>query len=117
MSLLALAAVGGSLIVAGADLALSKRLRESRLDSLVVTLLTGVVCVRINVAAGLLMGFLAEWTRRLRPSRAGVERRWLLAGGSEGRGSNSGRLDYSKRCSIPPPLFAAHRVLRATGPA
>jgi len=64
MRLLPLAAVGALLVVAGADLAMSKRLRRARTDYLVVILLTGLACVAINVAAGLLLGLLAELIRR-----------------------------------------------------
>jgi len=71
MSLLPLAAVGALLVVAGADLTFSKRLRQTRTGHLVVVLLTGRACVAINVAAGLLVGLLAELIRWLiSPSRS-----------------------------------------------
>jgi len=64
MSLLPLAAVGALLVIAGADLTFSRRLHQARPDCLVVILLTGIACVAINVAAGLLLGLLAELIRR-----------------------------------------------------
>ena len=87
LELLPLAAVGSLLLIAGADLALTRRLRRASPDRLVVIVLTGVVCVVFNVALGLLAGFALEGPacaggapacRRLTVSRA-----WP---GSDGRG-------------------------------
>lgn len=65
LALLPMAAVGALLLVAGVDLARSRRLREVAPDGLAVILCTGVVCVVLNVAGGLLIGLLAEGLRRL----------------------------------------------------
>lgn len=65
LELLPLAAVGSLLLIAGADLALTRRLRRASPDRLVVIVLTGVVCVVFNVALGLLAGFALEGLRVL----------------------------------------------------
>ncbi|MCB1802516.1 MAG: putative sulfate/molybdate transporter [Gammaproteobacteria bacterium] len=68
LTLLPLAAVGALLLMAGFDLAISKRLRQSSPDRLLVIVVTGIACVLVNVAFGLLVGLLAETLRaRLRP--------------------------------------------------
>jgi MFS superfamily sulfate permease-like transporter len=69
MNILPLAAVGALLVVAGTDLAFSKPPREARAGSLVIILLTGITCVAINVAVGLLVGLLAELLRWLAAPR------------------------------------------------
>jgi MFS superfamily sulfate permease-like transporter len=63
MSLLPLAAVGSLLVVAGADMAISRRLLDARTDCLVVILATGLTCVAAGVAAGLIVGLAIEWLR------------------------------------------------------
>jgi MFS superfamily sulfate permease-like transporter len=63
LSLLPLAAVGALLVLAGADLALNKQLRQARPDCLFVIALTGLICVTVNVAVGLLAGLLVESVR------------------------------------------------------
>lgn len=63
MSLLPLAAVGSLLVVAGADMAISRRLLDARTDCLVVILATGLTCVAAGVAAGLIAGLAIEWLR------------------------------------------------------
>jgi SulP family sulfate permease len=65
LSILPLAAVGSLLVVAGAELALSKRLLEARADCLIVILATGLGCVVMNVAVGLIAGLFLEWLRAL----------------------------------------------------
>ena len=64
-TVLPLAAIGALLIPAGIDLALSRRLRHSAPDQLLVIVLTGVSCVLLNVALGLLVGLLLEGLRTL----------------------------------------------------
>jgi len=63
LGLLPMAAVGALLLVAGIDLALSKRLRRASPDRLVVIGLIGLTCVVTNVAVGALAGFLFEALR------------------------------------------------------
>ncbi|MCP3866760.1 MAG: sulfate transporter [Gammaproteobacteria bacterium] len=73
VSLLPLAAICALLVIAGADLAFGKHLLEVRHDRLAVILLTGISCAVLNVAAGLLIGLLTEWIRRvLAPERSQV---------------------------------------------
>lgn len=71
LELLPLAAVGSLLLIAGADLALTKRLRRAAPDQLVVIVLTGVACVALNIALGLLAGFVLEGLRALVARRRG----------------------------------------------
>jgi SulP family sulfate permease len=63
LAVLPLAAVGALLVIAGTDLAYNKRLRRSRPDGLVVIFLTGLTCVIVNVAAGLVTGIFLELAR------------------------------------------------------
>jgi MFS superfamily sulfate permease-like transporter len=63
LSLLPMAAVGALLVIAGTDVAHNKRLRRTRPDGLVVILLTGLTCVIVNVAAGLVVGIFLELAR------------------------------------------------------
>ena len=63
--LLPTAAIGALLIPAGIDLAISKRLRKAQPDGLVVILLTGLACVTVHVAFGLLLGLALEGLRIL----------------------------------------------------
>lgn len=77
LSLLPLAAVGALLAYAGGEFALSKRLFDGRPSCLAVILLTAGVCIGVNVAAGLLVGLIAEWLR------GWLLRRWFAA--KEGR--------------------------------
>ncbi len=63
--LLPTAAIGALLIPAGIDLAISKRLRKAQPDGLVVILLTGLACVTVHVAFGLLLGLALEGLRTL----------------------------------------------------
>jgi MFS superfamily sulfate permease-like transporter len=69
LGVLPLAAVGALLVVAGGELALSKRLFDAGQDSLAVILLTGVIAVTVNIATGFVVGILAEILRR----------RWVMA--------------------------------------
>lgn len=79
LSIIPVAAVGALLIVAGGELALSKRLFDGRLSCLVVILVTGAVCLFINVAVGLILGIIAEFARAaivrrlFRDGRAGAQ--------------------------------------------
>lgn len=63
---LPMAAVGALLVVAGVDLAITRRLRRASPDRLLVITLTGLACVAGNVALGLLVGILLEWLRARR---------------------------------------------------
>jgi len=65
LTLLPMAAVGALLIPAGMDLAASKRLRHTSTDRLAVIVITGVSCLLLNVALGLLVGLLLEAVRLL----------------------------------------------------
>jgi SulP family sulfate permease len=64
LGILPMAAVGALLVVAGGELALSRRLLDARPDTLAVIVLTGVVAVAVNIAVGFLVGVLAEILRR-----------------------------------------------------
>jgi Molybdate transporter of MFS superfamily len=64
LSVLPMAAVGALLVVAGGELAISKRLFDASQDSLAVIVLTGVIAVTINIATGFVVGILAEILRR-----------------------------------------------------
>lgn len=63
LALVPLAAVGALLVLAGGELAISKRLFDSRPDCLVVILATGLMCVTVNVAVGLVAGLALEGLR------------------------------------------------------
>ena len=63
LGLLPLAAVGALLVIAGVDLAVSKRLFDRRPDHLAVILVTAAAGVGVNVAAGLIAGAAAELVR------------------------------------------------------
>jgi len=65
LALLPMAAVGALLLIAGVDLARTRRLREATPGGLAVILGTAVACVAMNVAAGLLVGLAGEGLRRL----------------------------------------------------
>jgi xanthine/uracil/vitamin C permease (AzgA family) len=69
LGVLPLAAVGALLVVAGGELAVSKRLFDARQDALPVILLTGVIALAVNIATGFVVGILAEILRR----------RWVMA--------------------------------------
>jgi SulP family sulfate permease len=71
LALMPLAAVGALLIPAGVDLAVSKRLRTASSDRLAVIVVTGLACVVVNVAVGLLVGLAAEGLRVLVKRRGG----------------------------------------------
>ena len=55
----------GALLFAGADMALSKALRQASDDRPAVILLTGLACAVFNVAIGLIAGLVPEFTRPL----------------------------------------------------
>lgn len=71
LGLIPLAAVGALLIPAGVDLAVSRRLRTASSDRLAVIVVTGIACVVLNVAFGLLVGLVAEGLRVLFKRRGG----------------------------------------------
>lgn len=76
LALVPMAAIGSLLLIAGVDLAFTKRLRQAGTKSLVVIALTGLVCVVANVVIGLLAGVVFDWMRRVharrdRPHRSG----------------------------------------------
>ncbi len=64
LELLPLPAVGALLAVAGIHLALSRKLLHTEGRRLAVILTTALGCVLFNVAAGLVIGLLAEFLRR-----------------------------------------------------
>ncbi|MEW8506819.1 MAG: putative sulfate/molybdate transporter [Candidatus Thiodiazotropha sp.] len=61
--LIPLAAVGALLVYAGIDLAKSKELTQGSWDAITVIVITGLVCLLLNVALGLLAGIAAEYLR------------------------------------------------------
>ena len=65
LALLPVAAVGALLIPAGMDLVASKRLQRTSPDRLLVVLGTGLSCVLLNFALGLVVGLLLEAIRTL----------------------------------------------------
>ena len=69
LGVLPMAAVGALLVIAGGELAFSKRLFDARPGSLAVIVLTGVIAVTVNIATGFIAGILAEILRR----------RWVMA--------------------------------------
>ena len=64
LGILPMAAVGALLIVAGGELAISKRLFDAGQDTLAVIVLTGAIAVTVNIATGFVVGILAEILRR-----------------------------------------------------
>jgi MFS superfamily sulfate permease-like transporter len=60
LSLIPIAALGALLIYAGLQLASSKSLFESSSGELLVIVITGIVCVLINVAVGLIVGLVMD---------------------------------------------------------
>lgn len=63
LGLLPLAAVGALLVIAGGEMAVSKRLFDGKPDCLAVILVTGATCVLVNVAVGVIVGLAAEFVR------------------------------------------------------
>jgi len=63
LGILPLAAVGALLVIAGGEMAADKRLFDGKPDCLAVILLTGVTCVLVNVAVGVIVGLAAEYLR------------------------------------------------------
>ena len=63
LALLPMAAIGAMLLVAGADLAVTRSLRQASRDRLLVIAATGISCVLTNVAIGLLLGVILEALR------------------------------------------------------
>ncbi|MEW7996810.1 MAG: sulfate transporter [gamma proteobacterium symbiont of Clathrolucina costata] len=59
--LIPLAAVGALLVFAGLDLAMSKELTQGSRENLPVIVVTGLVCLLLNVALGLLVGIAIEY--------------------------------------------------------
>ncbi|MBT2971283.1 MAG: putative sulfate/molybdate transporter [Candidatus Thiodiazotropha sp. (ex Ctena orbiculata)] len=62
--LIPLAAVGALLVYAGLDLAKSRELTQGSWEEMAVIIITGLVCLLLNVALGLLVGIVAEYLRR-----------------------------------------------------
>ncbi|MEW8510251.1 MAG: putative sulfate/molybdate transporter [Candidatus Thiodiazotropha sp.] len=62
--LIPLAAVGALLVYAGIDLAKSRVLTRGSREEMAVIITTGLVCLLLNVALGLLVGIVAEYLRR-----------------------------------------------------
>ncbi|PUB78593.1 MAG: sulfate transporter [gamma proteobacterium symbiont of Ctena orbiculata] len=62
--LIPLAAVGALLVYAGIDLAKSRELTRGSREEMAVIITTGLVCLLLNVALGLLVGIVAEYLRR-----------------------------------------------------
>lgn len=72
LALLPMAAVGALLLVAGLDLAVHRQIHRAQRDHLALIVATGISCVLVNVAFGLLVGLLLEWLRvRLGMDQAG----------------------------------------------
>ncbi|MEW8027255.1 MAG: putative sulfate/molybdate transporter [Candidatus Thiodiazotropha sp.] len=61
LMLIPLAAVGALLVFAGLDLAMSKELMQGPRENLPVIVVTGLVCLLLNVALGLLVGIAIEY--------------------------------------------------------
>ncbi|MES9814368.1 MAG: putative sulfate/molybdate transporter [Candidatus Thiodiazotropha sp.] len=68
--LIPLAAVGALLVFAGLDLAMSKELTRGSRENLPVIVITGLVCLLLNVALGLLVGIAIEYLRRRNREKA-----------------------------------------------
>ncbi|MEW8016481.1 MAG: putative sulfate/molybdate transporter [Candidatus Thiodiazotropha endolucinida] len=68
--LIPLAAVGALLVFAGLDLAMSKELTQGSRENLPVIVITGLVCLLLNVALGLLVGIAIEYLRRRNGEKA-----------------------------------------------
>jgi len=63
LSVLPLSALGAMLLVAGAEMALGKRVMDARPACRVIIITTGIACVALNVAAGLVIGLALEAVR------------------------------------------------------
>jgi len=63
LAVLPLSALGAMLAVAGAEMALGKRVFDARPSCRVVIIATGIACVAFNVAAGLVIGLILEAAR------------------------------------------------------
>jgi len=63
MTVLPVSALGAMLCVAGVELALGKRVFDAMPSCRVVIVATGIACVALNVASGLLIGFILEAAR------------------------------------------------------
>ncbi|MEW8042539.1 MAG: putative sulfate/molybdate transporter [Candidatus Thiodiazotropha endolucinida] len=68
--LIPLAAVGALLVFAGLDLAMSKELTQGSRENLPAIVITGLVCLLLNVALGLLVGIAIEYLRRRNGEKA-----------------------------------------------
>ncbi|MEW8185121.1 MAG: putative sulfate/molybdate transporter [Candidatus Thiodiazotropha endolucinida] len=68
--LIPLAAVGALLVFSGLDLAMSKELTQGSRENLPVIVITGLVCLLLNVALGLLVGIAIEYLRRRNGEKA-----------------------------------------------
>lgn len=63
LAVLPLAALGAMLVIAGGELALSRRLFDGRPSCLAVIAITAAICVFVNVAVGVVAGLGAEYAR------------------------------------------------------
>ncbi len=63
LGVLPLSALGAMLLIAGAELALGRRVMDARPMCRVIIITTGVACVALNVAAGLVIGLALEAAR------------------------------------------------------
>ena len=63
LAVLPLSALGAMLAIAGAEMALGKRVLDARPSCRLIIIATGVACVAINVAAGLVIGLALEAAR------------------------------------------------------
>ncbi|MBO6518429.1 MAG: putative sulfate/molybdate transporter [Rhodospirillales bacterium] len=63
LAVLPLSALGAMLAIAGAEMALGKRVRDARPVCRAIIIATGIGCVALNVAAGLVIGLALEGVR------------------------------------------------------
>ncbi|MEX0695130.1 MAG: putative sulfate/molybdate transporter [Rhodospirillales bacterium] len=63
LGVLPVSALGAMLCVAGAELALGRRVFDARPGCRVIIIATGIACVALNVAAGLMIGLVLEAAR------------------------------------------------------
>lgn len=63
LGILPLATVGALLVIAGGEMAANKRLFDGKPDCLAVILVTGLTCVLVNIAVGVVAGLAAEFIR------------------------------------------------------
>lgn len=71
LGLIPIGAVGALLAVAGAELALSRRIFKIKASCRIVVVLTGIACIATNMAAGLVIGLVLEGIRTAYVRRQG----------------------------------------------